>query len=66
MAKVKLIGSVGVSGKNQTIDIKEIQKGLNLTISLLKPIAQLKVDGSLGRNPEKSKTVAAIKEFQRG
>ncbi|ELP1878973.1 M15 family metallopeptidase [Vibrio vulnificus] len=65
MAKVKLIGSVGVSGKNQTIDIKEIQKGLNLTISLLKPITQLKVDGSLGRNPEKSKTVAAIKEFQK-
>ncbi|WP_394203296.1 TIGR02594 family protein [Shewanella waksmanii] len=62
---IQLSGSVGVDGHNQANDIKTVQAALNKLIHLLAPTSKLVVDGSLGRVPANSKTVAAITQFQR-
>lgn len=64
MNKLKISASVGIKGINKPGDIKEVQKALNQIISSIPPTKKLVVDGSLGLNPETSKTVAAIKVFQ--
>ncbi|MDH5179023.1 MAG: hypothetical protein OEZ39_01560 [Gammaproteobacteria bacterium] len=65
MAKLILTGSVGIGGKNESKDIEAVQKALNQCIKLLAPLPKLKEDGDLGKNPASSKTVAAIKAFQK-
>ncbi len=64
MDKLKITASVGIDGENNPSDIKEVQAGLNQIIALIQPTNALVVDGSLGSQPETSKTVAAIKVFQ--
>lgn len=63
MAPLTLNHSVGMGGTNHTDDIRAVQIALN---QLLSPahIAPLSVDGSLGSDPDKAKTVAAIRYFQ--
>lgn len=61
---IRLSGSVGIGGNNNVADIKTVQTALNQLLHLIPPTAKLVVDGSLGRTPERSKTVAAIKSFQ--
>ncbi|WP_425642501.1 N-acetylmuramidase domain-containing protein [Marinomonas gallaica] len=56
--------SVGYSGKNRKNDVKIIQKTLNTLLMLIPKTKMLVVDGIIGSNPDKSKTVAAIREFQ--
>ncbi len=65
MASLHIFQSVGVDGKNRTQDIKAIQVALNQLMHLLEPTKKLVVDGSLGARPENSKTVTAIKLFQK-
>jgi len=65
MNQITIRGSVGLKGKNLAPDIKTIQTTLNKVLELIKPTQKLSVDGSLGRTPEKSKTVAAIIAFQK-
>ena len=65
MSQITLTGSVGVNGKNNKADIKTVQSALNQILDIIKPTRKLAVDGSLGRQPEKSKTVAAINIFQK-
>ena len=60
-----LTGSVGVGGVNNFADIKNVQKALNQRINSIAPTAKLVEDGKLGSKPENSKTVAAIKVFQK-
>lgn len=62
---IQLTGSVGIDGHNQAADIKTIQSALNKLLNLIAPTVKLAVDGSLGRMPANSKTVAAINQFQR-
>ncbi len=65
MPSITLSNSVGINGKNISKDVLTIQKTLNKMLSLIAPIKKLAEDGSLGRTPEKSKTVTAIKAFQK-
>ena len=65
MANVTLTGSVGIGGVNTFADIKNVQKALNQRIQLIAPTVKLVEDGKLGSKPENSKTVAAIKVFQK-
>jgi len=65
MSNVTLSGSVGIGGKNNHQDILNIQVALNQRLNLIAPMTRLKEDKSLGKHPEKSKTVAAIKVFQK-
>ncbi len=65
MANVNLTGSVGIGGMNNFTDVNNIQKALNQRINLIAPTVKLVVDGRLGSKPENSKTVAAIKAFQK-
>ena len=65
MAAIKLSGSVGIGGNNKPADILAIQKALNARLKLIPPTTKLKEDSDLGKKPENSKTVAAIKLFQR-
>lgn len=65
MNQITIMGSVGIKGKNLASDIKTIQAALNKVLGLIKPTQKLSVDGSLGRVPEKSKTVDAIVTFQK-
>lgn len=65
MPYIKIKSSVGIGGTNNYKDIKSIQGAMNEILDLIPPTRILAVDGSLGRNPEKSKTVAAIKVFQK-
>ncbi|OAN18156.1 hypothetical protein A3K86_04450 [Photobacterium jeanii] len=62
---VKIGSSVGIGGENNYIDVEVVQTALNQVINLISPTKPLRVDRSLGRNPEKSKTVAAMKVFQK-
>ncbi len=64
MASVRITGSVGLNAKNNITDIKAIQSSLNDLLHLIPPTKKLAVDGSLGRKPENSKTVSAIKLYQ--
>lgn len=64
MAGIQIIKSVGINGVNTKADIKVIQSALNKVNTLLPQAKTLIVDGSLGRKPELSKTVAMIKLFQ--
>ncbi len=66
MEKINIFGSVGVGGKNARNDIKAIQRALNqLPKMFIGSTKELAVDGRLGIYPEKSKTVKAIKLFQK-
>ncbi|MGF1688450.1 M15 family metallopeptidase [Photobacterium japonica] len=65
MSNVKIVKSVGIGGVNNYNDIKTIQINLNKVLNLIPPTKRLDEDGKLGRFPEKSKTVAAIKTFQK-
>ncbi|MGF1723562.1 M15 family metallopeptidase [Photobacterium nomapromontoriensis] len=65
MRKVQLINSVGIGGENKYNDIKSVQIALNLLGFKDGNNQTLSEDGSLGRNPEKSKTVAALKRCQK-
>lgn len=65
MASIRINGSVGFGGKNADADIRTIQRSINQILSSLQGVKELKVDGKLGSRPENSKTVAAIKAFQK-
>ncbi|MFC3152259.1 TIGR02594 family protein [Litoribrevibacter euphylliae] len=65
MPELKIVMSVGIKGKNLPKDVKAVQEALNELIHLISPIKRLTIDGQLGPKPENSKTVKAIKEFQR-
>ncbi|MEE1675022.1 hypothetical protein SNR37_000344 [Agarivorans aestuarii] len=65
MAKLQITQSVGVGGVNKPNDIKAVQAALNKLLGLIPPIKKLAEDGKLGSKPENSKTVAAIKAFQK-
>lgn len=65
MPELSILKSVGIDGNNLTRDVKEVQKALNQLLSLISPTKKLVVDGNLGRKPENSKTVKAIKLFQK-
>ncbi|WP_065861115.1 peptidoglycan-binding domain-containing protein [Vibrio cidicii] len=65
MVSLRLTASVGIGGKNAEKDVKIIQQSLNKILGSLKNVIALKVDGKLGSRPEKSKTVEAIKVFQK-
>ena len=65
MKKLIITGSVGIGGVNNYNDIKALQSAVNMIINQISPVKKLSVDGRLGARPEMSKTVAAIKEFQR-
>lgn len=60
-----LTGSVGLGGNNARKDIKALQTCLNAIGDAFKLSPKLAVDGSLGRSPERSATVRAIRDFQR-
>ncbi|MEX3073478.1 N-acetylmuramidase domain-containing protein [Vibrio alginolyticus] len=65
MASLRLNGSVGLGGKNADADVRMVQRSINQLLSSLRGVNELKVDGKLGSRPENSKTVAAIKVFQK-
>ncbi|CAI2312544.1 hypothetical protein CGG83_18400 [Vibrio parahaemolyticus] len=65
VVSIRLSGSVGLGGKNVDPDIRTVQRSINQLLGSLKGIKELKVDGKLGSRPENSKTVAAIKAFQK-
>lgn len=65
MAAIQLTGSVGLGGKNNPQDVKTIQVTLNKLLALIPPTRKLAVDSRLGSRPENSKTVEAIKLFQK-
>lgn len=65
MAALRITQSAGIGGVNNVNDIKAVQTALNALLALISPTAPLVVDGKLGANPERSKTVAAITMFQR-
>ncbi|OAN11502.1 hypothetical protein A3K86_21465 [Photobacterium jeanii] len=65
MANLHITSSVGLHGDNKANDIKSVQKALNKLIHFISPTQKLAVDGKLGSKPERSKTVAAIKCFQK-
>lgn len=65
MKKIVFSASVGIGGKNNREDIKTLQGALNTLRSSLDFGPALAVDGSLGKSPESSKTVAALKIFQK-
>ncbi|MGF1688622.1 hypothetical protein L4C36_18370 [Photobacterium japonica] len=65
MSKLKIAKSVGIGGINNYLDIKAVQISLNKLRVQLSPMKKLDDDGSLGRKPENSKTVEAIKIFQK-
>ena len=65
MKKLIITGSVGANGVNNYNDIKALQSAVNMIINQISPVKKLSVDGRLGARPEMSKTVVAIKEFQR-
>ncbi|MDK2617223.1 hypothetical protein QO218_15915 [Vibrio vulnificus] len=57
MNKLVIKGSVGIDGCNNVNDIISVQKAINTLSKKYFQIQPLKVDGSLGRKSEKSKTV---------
>jgi hypothetical protein len=57
--------SVGIGGTNLSTDVKTVQSTLNGLSRFIPNMNTLVVDGALGSQPENSKTVAAIKEFQK-
>ncbi len=65
MSKIILSGSVGIGGTNLKSDILKVQVALNQRLHLIPGIQKLAEDRSLGENPAKSKTVAAIRVFQK-
>ncbi|NRB42084.1 MAG: peptidoglycan-binding protein [Pseudomonadales bacterium] len=65
MERISITGSVGIKGTNQFEDILTIQKALNTIWGLIQSPPTLIPDGKLGFNPSSSKTVAAIKLFQK-
>ncbi|HFQ5022150.1 TPA: M23 family metallopeptidase [Vibrio vulnificus] len=65
MNKLVIKGSVGIDGCNNVNDIISVQKAINTLSKKYFQIQPLKVDGSLGRKPEKSKTVIQINNVQK-
>ncbi|MEH6814532.1 MAG: TIGR02594 family protein [Motiliproteus sp.] len=65
MTSLQIIGSVGIGGTNNPNDVKEVQKALNKLLSLIPPTQRLAEDSKIGVRPENSKTVAAIRLFQK-
>lgn len=65
MARINITGSVGLKGENVKNDIRTIQIELNKHLNHIKPTKKLSLDGSFGRNIHTSKTLAAIKLFQK-
>ncbi|WP_232304731.1 DUF5675 family protein [Agarivorans gilvus] len=65
IAKLQIAQSVGLGGVNTPKDIKAVQAALNQLLGLIPPTKKLAEDGKLGSKPENSKTVAAIKVFQK-
>ena len=65
MGRLRITGSAGLGGKNAAVDVKALQSALNELLDLIPPTRRLAVDGTLGRTPASSKTVAAIKLFQK-
>ncbi len=65
MAKLQITQSVGIGGVNNPNDIKAVQAALNKLVGLIPPTKKLVEDGKLGSKPENSKTVVAIKAFQK-
>ena len=64
LKKLVLSDSVGMGGHNNRNDVKALQQCLNDLQDSFRLSSKLAVDGSLGRTPENSATVAAIKGFQ--
>ncbi len=60
----KPVGILKENESNSPADVRKIQGLLNENLHLLPGISKLVVDGKVGKNFEKSKTIAAIKEFQ--
>lgn len=65
MGSMRLVQSVGLSGKNSMNDIKAVPTALNQLMHLIPPTKALVVDGKLGLKPESSNTVKAIMLFQK-
>ncbi|GDY25296.1 hypothetical protein AHAT_11860 [Agarivorans sp. Toyoura001] len=65
MAKLQITQSVGLGGANKPNDVKAVQTALNQILGQIPLTKKLVVDGKLGTKPENSKTVAAIKAFQK-
>ncbi|GAB1621698.1 hypothetical protein AAOGI_17480 [Agarivorans albus] len=65
MARLQITQSVGLGGVNKPNDIKAVQAALNQLLGLIPSTNKLVEDGKLGSKPENSKTVAAIKAFQK-
>ena len=65
MSAMRITQSVGLGGANTLNDVKALQTAFNKLLVLIAPTKTLAVDGRLGTRPENSKTVAAIKLFQR-
>ena len=65
MTSLRITGSVGIAAKNNVNDVKAVQMALNALNNLLISTPKLTVDGRLGSKPETSKTVSAIKLFQK-
>ncbi|GLS25251.1 N-acetylmuramidase family protein [Marinibactrum halimedae] len=64
MEALKIQASVGAGGVNQKEDVKQVQLALNTLSKVIGLEKQLLVDGSVGSNPDNSKTIQAIGQFQ--
>jgi hypothetical protein len=65
MSSLKIIKSVGLGGQNNKNDVKSVQTALNKLLTLIPPTKSLTEDGLLNTNTASSKTIDAIKLFQR-
>lgn len=63
--RFKLSGSVGLRGRNLPNDIRTVQKALNNHLLYLSPLQRLAEDGTFGSNIHRSKTLEAIKLYQK-
>ncbi|HFQ5214929.1 TPA: hypothetical protein ACGUW3_003491 [Vibrio vulnificus] len=64
MNNLVIKGSIGIDGCNNVNNIISVQKAINTLSKKYFKIQPLKVDGSLVRKPEKSKTVIQINNVQ--
>ncbi|WP_076418017.1 TIGR02594 family protein [Colwellia sp. UCD-KL20] len=65
MSIIKITKSVGLGGINNVSDVKVVQTALNKLLTLIPPTKPLIEDGLLNTNTSSSKTIEAIKLFQR-
>lgn len=60
----KPVGILKPGDKNSPADVRKIQELLNKNLHLLPGIKKLIIDGIVGKNTDKSKTITAIKKYQ--